>query len=411
MIWERTLIRIVPPLIGIVSIALTFLGTGTHSGVLGSIGLGIAILMGLAALLFEREVRRSEDRLRRTASDKTIDHRGIRPRTGADETEERVVPLEWRSPSHQALTFDNVSVRDLTMDGAAMTEASFVGASLRHCDLSHAQLSRADFSTSLLIDSNFTAAILKSAALASTEARRCTFDFGSCEASNWTEAFVEESEFHGVELLGAQFTRARLERCDLKGSNITNADFSYALLKNCSLESVRMTDADFSQARIVDCTLKDVDFSTSVLDRTSIEAADEDHRSLISHLLHSYLSANYPSRWMVFDASVAYIQVALEDDGQLRCEAVNFDSWPNLMKSRKMTRGMKDRLQELGFSLEPDLNYVRFIDSAAANSYSQAGELLADALESVYGVSPQAPLKVTASAFEDIDDPDDPTTS
>jgi uncharacterized protein YjbI with pentapeptide repeats len=411
MIWERTLIRIVPPLIGIASIALAFLGTGAHSSVLGSIGLGIATLMGLAALLFEREVRRSEDRLRRTASDKAIDHRSLGPRTSADEAERRVAPLEWHSPSHGALTFDNVSVRDLTVGGAAMTEASFVGASLRHCDLSNAQLSRADFSTSLLIDDNFTAAILRSAVLDSIEARQCTFDFASCEASNWTEAFVEESDFHGVQLSGAQFTRARLEQCDLKDSNITNADFSYALLKNCSLESVLLADADFSQARIVACTLGDVDFSTSVLDRTSIETADEDHRSLISHLLRSYLSVNHPGRWMVFDASVAYIQVALEDDGQLRCEAVNFDSWPNLMKSRKMTQGMKGRLQELGFSIEPNLNYVSFIDSAATNSYDQAGELLADALESVYGVSAQAPLKVTASAFEDIDDPGDPTTS
>jgi uncharacterized protein YjbI with pentapeptide repeats len=411
MTWERSLLRIVPLVLVVASAALALTSETTRSAALAAGGFGIASLMSLAVLLYERDVRRSEVRLRERAMSSAADREasGKQPATGQEpEVEvERSAQHEGRPQlDHERFTFDNVSVREISMRGASMPDASFVGASLRHCDFSDARLSRSDFGTALLVDSQFERAAMRFAGMRAVEVRRCHFDGAQLDASNWDDAVVEESSFPAASLAGARFTDARLEECDLTGADAKGADFSGALIKSCQLATAQVANADFSRARIVDTKLDLLDLSESVLDRTSIEPDEIGVGSLISHLLRCALEG-HPGRWILLDAHASYVQATFESDGTLRCEAVNFDSWSDLKKSRKMTEDMIKKLDELGFEEEPGLNFVSLHPVKDMEVFDEAGLQLAQALTDVYGISPVAPLEVTVSMFDDPEDSGD----
>jgi uncharacterized protein YjbI with pentapeptide repeats len=389
MIWERLLLRLVPLLLVLASGILAYTSSSSNRVVLAGTGFAISSLMTLAVIRFEREIRQSESQLRRRASQTPLGGS-----EGSGDEPERSAQWERASQAvRERANFDNVSVRDLSMRIASMAEASFVGASLRQCDLSESRLLGADFS--LFVNAN-----LKLAKMEAVEARRCNFGGADLGASNWAEAVVEESSFEMAHISGSQFSEARLEQCDLTKSDATSVDFSDALFKDCSLDFIQMQDANLRRAQIVDVDLGKVDLSGSILDRTSIAAWNGSHAALIAHLLRNIVRGNL-NRWIVFDTPAGYVQVALEDDDQLRCEAVNFDSWTELRKSRKMTDDMVKRLEQLGFSLEPDMNFVSFSDIADDEAFDEAGRQLAAALEDVYGVSERASLEVTSSTFDD----------
>jgi uncharacterized protein YjbI with pentapeptide repeats len=404
MTWERSLLRIVPALLGFASVMLALISGGGRLALFASVTFVIGLLMALAVFFNEREVKKSEERLRAKGTDSTPGTAESEIYGGPDwdAIENASSRREWLSypDQHEKLNFDNVSVRDLSMKSLSLAEASFVGASLRDCDLSNSRLPRADFSSALLTDDLFVSAVLKSAEMKTVEARRCKFDKANLDISNWTEAVAEESSFEHASLVSAQLAQVKLEQCDLTSANAKGADLSNALLDTCIIDLLCAENTDFSRARIVNTTFDHVDLSASVIDRTVIENGEAGHASLISQLLSSALG-KLPGKWIVFDTSAGYVQAAVEDQTQLRCEAVNFDTWPDWKKSRRMTKDMVKKLEELGFSLEPELNYVCFHDITNPKVFSTVGQQLATVLQDVYAVSADAPLEVTSSTFDD----------
>lgn len=386
MTTERFILRLVPALLVATGLAILF-GTGSvNSYVLGAGTLALSVLMVLALFLSERQVRLSEIRLREQA------------RRGASIPRSRDTRF-WQRQYGEQGDFDNVSVQDLDLSSVDLTDASFIGASFRDCDFSRSQLSHTDFSGATLIGSSFVAAMMRSTRLLSADIRESDISDANLDGSDWSEARVSDSSFIRVDMTRINFASARLIKSTIDQAVAIDADFSEALIEDCTLRFSDASSCDFTRSVFKNTPVRSIDLGAVVLDHTAIDGASEPHQDLIHSILRT-LSEN-PARWAVVDSPGGYVQM-IEEDGVLRCETVNFNSWSPLKQNRRMTDDMIQRLLELGFVEEKGVNFVDFVDSSDIRDLHSMAERLATALHDVYGVSLDAALEVSIGTAETI---------
>lgn len=193
-----------------------------------------------------------------------------------------------------AISFENVAVRDSNFSDSVLSGAEFSDASLGGADLSGASLGGsnlyganltcADLSDAVLRESNLSDVYLNGANLSGADLARADLSNGFLKDTDLSEANLEFANLTGTslrkanlsnaEMLEANLTEADLFQADLTNVLLFRADLTDANLNGVDLTNANLGDTDLTDTGLGGADLTDVSLADAVLIRTNLHSAN-----------------------------------------------------------------------------------------------------------------------------------------
>jgi uncharacterized protein YjbI with pentapeptide repeats len=173
-----------------------------------------------------------------------------------------------------AISFENVLLREANLSHAMLFSANFAEANLLGTDLPGAKLAGADFTDAILSKVDLTKAELDRAILEKANLEEADLSSARLYRADLSKANVEQADLAGANLNEVDLAEAYLGKANLTGASLWGADLSTASLPSADLSNASLTHADLSETNLSFVNAAGADLSDADLSEALVREAD-----------------------------------------------------------------------------------------------------------------------------------------